>query len=183
MIYPIEVTCFEDLKWLSNDKIFNISPKFQSLDNQAWSKGWSNYDGDLSREEYIKNFFWVKVWASVHGLLILKKLSIFIAILIILFFLFHNIKHKKIEIKKKINKEILFLSLLAALGVLIWFLRFPLFRYGSSYVILLIVILTTIFFAKFNFEYKDEIKIKKIYTNLSLIIYIFICIKTFREDL
>jgi len=173
LIYPIEVTCFENLKWLSNDTIFNISPKFQSLDNQAWSKGWSNYDGDLSREEYIKNFFWVKVWASVHGLLILKKLSIFIAILSILFFLFYNIKHKKIDVKKKINKEILFLSLLAALGVLIWFLRFPLFRYGSSYIILLIIILTTIFFVKFNFEYKDEIKIKK-YIQICLLLFTFL---------
>ena len=64
----IEITCFEKLAWLSNDTRFNISPKFQSLDNQAWSKGWSNYYGEeIKEEDYVKNFFWLKTGGQYMG--------------------------------------------------------------------------------------------------------------------
>ncbi len=172
LIYPIELTCFEQLKWLSNDVKFNISPKFQSLDNQAWSKGWSNYKGEkISREFYIKDFFWLKTWASIHGLLILKKLSVFFFLMCFLVFLFSRIEPKKFYIKKKINKEIFFLTFLATLGILTWFLRFPLFRYGSSYIVLFITIITTIFFIKFGLDEKNAIKLKK-FINFFLITFL-----------
>ena len=169
LIYPLEFTCFEKLAWFSNDIKFNISSKFQSLDNQAWSKGWSNYEGEeISREDYVKNFFWLKTWVSVHGLLILKKLIIYILLITGLFFVFKNIDKKKIDLSIKINNEIKFLLIVSLIGTLIWFLRFPLFRYGSAYIILLIVILAIIFCFKNNL-YKKNNKIYKKYINIFLI--------------
>ena len=87
LIYPVEITCLEKLQWFSNDSNYLVSAKAQSLDNEAWTKGWSNYNGSgVSQEYYVKNFFWLKTWFSIHGLLILKKLSIFILILFIINF-------------------------------------------------------------------------------------------------
>ena len=58
LIYPIEITCFEQLKWFTNDVNFVTSAKIQSLDNQAWSKGWSNYIGPkITQELFVKDFF------------------------------------------------------------------------------------------------------------------------------
>ena len=174
LIYPIEITCLEQLKWLSNDLNFNISPKYQSLDNQAWSKGWSNYQGDaISREEYVKNFFWFKTWFSVHGLLIVKKLSVFIFVIITMFYFYRKVDVSKYIEKNKMSNELIFLFLFSILGVMVWFFRFPLFRYGSSYIILFIIIISTITFIKFNLQNKNRIKFKK-YINLSLIVFFFL---------
>ncbi len=172
LIYPIEITCFEKLAWLSNDTSFNISPKFQSLDNQAWSKGWSNYYGEeIKREDYVKNFFWLKTWGSVHGLLIFKKLIIYVLLITGLFIVFKNIDKKKIDFSIKISNEVKFLLLLALIGTLIWFLRFPLYRYGSSYIILLLVISVVIFCFKNNFNKKKD-KIFKKFINIFLISFL-----------
>ncbi len=159
---------------MSNDLNFNISPKFQSLDNQAWSKGWSNYQGDaISREEYVKNFFWFRTWFSVHGLLIVKKLSIFIFVIITMFYFYRKVEVSKYIEKNKISNELIFLFLFSIFGVMVWFLRFPLFRYGSSYIILFIIIISTITFIKLNLQNKNKNKFKK-YIHLSLIVFFFL---------
>ena len=85
IIYPIEITCFETLDWFSNNSNDLISASIQSLDNEAWTKGWPDYNGpSVTQDTYVQNFFWLNTWASNHGLLILKKLSIFIIIIFII---------------------------------------------------------------------------------------------------
>ena len=178
LIYPIEITCFEQLKWFTNDINFVTSAKIQSLDNQAWSKGWSNYIGPkITQELFVKDFFWVKTWLSVHGVFVLKKLSIFLVLLLILHILLTNIDRKKFLAKEKIKKEILFLFFLSIIGVLIWFLRFPIFRYGSSYIVLFIVILAAIFSIKNLIEKKNTIKFKKFINNCIIIFFMLFVLK------
>ena len=163
LIYPIEFTCFEQLDWFTNNTEYLSSAKLQALDNQAWSKGWSNYIGaEITQVSFVKNFFWVKTWLSVHGIFIFKKLSIYLLILIILHQLVKRINPKEYLFKIKINNEILFLFFLSLIGVSLWFLRFPIFRYGSSYLVLLITIFTLIFAIKNQLADKDTKKLKKL---------------------
>ena len=79
LIYPIEITCFDQLPWFSSDINFDFAPKIQSLENEAWTKGWPDYHGEqITQQYYVKKFFWLKTWFLGHGLLIIKKISIFI---------------------------------------------------------------------------------------------------------
>ena len=62
VIYPIQITCFENLEWFSNEfdeiKRSGVSSALQSLDNEAWTKGWPDYKGpQISQEFYVKKFF------------------------------------------------------------------------------------------------------------------------------
>ncbi len=178
LIYPIEITCFEQLKWFTNDTNFVTSAKIQSLDNQAWSKGWSNYIGPkITQELFVKDFFWVKTWLSVHGIFVFKKLSIFLIVLLVLHLLLVRTDPKKFIVNEKVNREILFLFFLSIIGVLMWFLRFPIFRYGSSYIVLFIVIFATIFSIKNLIEKKNTVKFKKFINNCIIVFFMLFLLK------
>lgn len=170
-IYPIEITCYEELEWFTNNSDYLISAKVQSLDNQAWTKGWSNYSGiEISQEFYVKKFYWFKTWLSIHGLLILKKLSVFIFILFII-----NLCLKKIDKDNnlatiKLDNKISFLFFLSLLTTLVWFLRFPIFRYGSSYIAVLIISTTTIIAIKDQLVIRNAKKFAK-YLKIFLVIF------------
>ncbi len=173
LIYPIQFTCFESLQWFSNDLRFDISPNLQSLDNEAWTKGWPDYKGDkISQELYVKNFFWFKTWFMGHGLEILQKLSFFIFFIFIYLFSINKIaiNSKKENFKDIIDlkKKIWFLFFLSLIGIFLWFVRFPVFRYGSSYLVIFICISATLISIKYNIEIKNSVLFKK-YTNIFLL--------------
>lgn len=180
LLYPIQITCFDQLSWFSKDDIFTISPRIQSLDNEAWTKGWPDYKGiAVTQEIFVKKFFWLKTWFFGHGIQILKKLSIFI-----IFIFASNLIIKKINNKNNITnknknikyietrRKIKFLLLLSLLGTLLWFWRFPIFRYGSSYVILFIVIFSILLIAKNNLFYKNDLNLYKFFNKSLIIIFI-----------
>jgi hypothetical protein len=88
-------------------------------------------------EEYKSEFRWVKTWEIKHFKKILEKFSLFIIfnILIILFFFIYKKKQKNITIIKdhKNKFKLLFLLFLSTSGIFLWFLKFPLYRYGLAY--------------------------------------------------
>ena len=52
---------FRNLEWFSNEfdeiKRSGVSSALQSLDNEAWTKGWPDYKGpQISQEFYVKKF-------------------------------------------------------------------------------------------------------------------------------
>jgi len=178
LIYPIEITCFEKLQWFTNDSNYLISAKAQSLENEAWTKGWPNYNGsEVSYEYYVKNFFWLKTWSSMHGLLILKKLSIFIFILFIINFYLKKIETNRNSVKIKLDKKIIFLFFLSLFCTLMWFLRFPVFRYGSSYIVVLIISISTIFAIKNRLIEKNVKKLTKYFTILLIVFFTLFSLK------
>jgi len=177
-IYPIEITCLETLQWFSNDSNYLISAQAQSLDNEAWTKGWVNYNGaQVSQEYYVKNFFWLKTWFSIHGLLIIKKLSIFIFILTIINFYLKRIEANDNSVEIKLDKKIVFLFFLSLFCTLMWFLRFPIFRYGSSYIVVLIICIYTIFAIKNRLIEKNIQKLTKYLTILLIIFFTLFSLK------
>ena len=147
MIYPIVQTCFTDLKWSNQKEII-----YQSQSGEAWAKDWPNRNNkNLSMKEYNKNFNWIYTWKNNH----LKKINkILIPYLIILFLisLFFIIKKNNSDYFK-LNISNLKLPLFVSLiGTLFFFLKFPIYRYGYSYAISSIVLLSIIFIKSYNLE-------------------------------
>ena len=175
LIYPIQITCFESLEWFTNEfnetKGSSISAAIQSLDNEAWTKGWPDYKGpQITQEFYVKKFFWVKTWLSGHGLFVFKKLSIFITVLFVLNYLLNKIKIKKNIFKPKIDRRIIILIIFSLICSIIWFLRYPVYRYGSSYLATLIISIFTFWAIKFDLILKENEKFKK-FIRVSLIFF------------
>jgi hypothetical protein len=173
LIYPISITCSDKLYWYGNHIENPINAKAQSLDNEAWTKGWPDFkDKNIGQENYVKNFNWLKTWSKNHGLQILKKIGTFLLFILLFFYL---IKLKENNVIKnvffrEIRKNIRILLLVSFVGTLVWFLRFPIFRYGSSYLISLIILVSILIFI----NNKCLIKIKNFKKTVSYFVIILI---------
>ena len=177
LIYPVAETCFSKLSWYSDDVKFNISAKIQSLDNEAWTKGWPDIKNtNVTQKEYVKGITWLKVWSHNHGLDILKKISVFLFFLAVIdIILLKFVKKKKYEKNKLFeseNKRIIYLIFVSFIGTSIWFLKFPVFRYGSSYVVIFLISLNVFFFK----DYIRNINSKKIITFFKILIFLIMII-------
>jgi hypothetical protein len=154
-----------------------VSSKIQSLDNEAWTKGWpDNKDLNITQQEYVKKFTWLPVWANNHGLVILKKLSIFVLFLITIDFVLvrslNEITLKKNKFLNIENNKLLYLIIVSGSGTILWFLKFPVYRYGSSYIAIFFISLN-IFILK---NYIRNINSKKIILFLRVLIVLIIII-------
>ncbi len=134
LFFPLEFTCFGNFDWsLSSEAISRISQI-----SEAWSKDWPNYNSknEFKHEFYISNFNWLSTWLKNHFLIVINKMFIFFLIVILIrLFVKIDINFNQ---KKFIN---LFTILLLFLSV-IWFLKFPTFRYGEGIIISLMIILS-----------------------------------------
>ena len=141
LFFPLEFTCFGNFDWsLSSEAVSRISQI-----SEAWSKDWPNYNSknQFKYGFYISNFNWLSTWLNNHFLIIIDKLLIFFLIVILIRL------SVKIDInfnqKKFINLFIILLSFLS----IIWFLKFPTFRYGEGIVMSFMIILS--FWIKLRF--------------------------------
>lgn len=184
LIYPVEITCFNQLPWYNSDINYPFSATIQSLDNEAWTKGWPDYKGEIvTQEQYVKNFFWFETWVRGHGLLIIKKLSIFIFFIFAFFFCLKKIPIRKTDINYlnniKIKQKLLFLLILSFSGILLWFLRFPVFRYGSSYIVIFIITLACLIATKLKLENKNNKIFYKYLKFFLILFFLFFALKHF----
>ena len=127
LIYPLEITCLERLNWTDIAEV-----KKESTSGEAWSKGWSDRNdlSDKNINKFNKNFNWLKTWASVHGIYIIKIIIPYI--IFSLFILFYIRDNKKSS--KTFDRSIIKIPLLISLfGSVMFFLKFPMYRYGYSY--------------------------------------------------
>ena len=139
LIYPISATCFKSFLY------FDLEKTVQEYKvAEAWSKGWPDSVGFSSYEFYSSNFNWLSTWISNHLIKIFFKLLpyfIFLILVIIIFFYFSQkrIEKKKINIYKIINIKILFFFTL--FFTLVWFVKFPVYRFGESFIIVLMALI------------------------------------------
>lgn len=150
---PIEKTCIDKSKipWSYHDNIKGLNLHLKSFNTSYGEYKKENKDA-LSREDWIKNFNWLKYHISSERFL--KPLAKTLTIILLIFLIFAFKYRLKIE---KLNlKKILFLSL-SSLTLLLWLLITPLFRAGGfSYVSFFIIsLLVLIFNFKKNFELKN----------------------------
>ena len=93
--------------------------------------------------KFYKNFNWVSTWFKNHFKdKVFKNMGIYVVILLLCFF-FLNIKFSKIyetniKFDKSNIKPYFCILIVAIIGTSIWFLKSPVFRFGYSYLTLLI---------------------------------------------
>ncbi len=164
LLYPIKNSCLNILPWTNLGKA-----NYVSIENEAWAKGWPDFrDGNsnITQEEYSKNFNWFQTWSKNHFIKIIEIIIPYLIFLsIILLAAKSNLKKSYL---KKYEKYLIFLSII---GVLMWFLKVPVFRYGFSYLIIL-VSLSFAFFANFISFKKNLFMISRI--SLILLLSIFV---------
>jgi len=146
-IYSIDKTCINKFIW--TDKSETIK---QNISAEVWAKDWPNkIDNSISQENYLKNFNWLSSWSKNHLIYILKILIPYIVFLLIIIFL---IKFYKNELSNKNflkdNKKYYLIMMVSLIGVITFFLKFPLYRYGYAYIITLIIFLASSLLFKYN---------------------------------
>jgi hypothetical protein len=149
-IYPLKNTCFANLKWTDIKTVENAH-----TEAEAWAKAWpQNKNNNIGMEEFSKNFNWVEAWSSIHLKYIIKTLVPFLAfILFILIFLRGKKKFKRdYDFIKLDDQKYLILIIIAFFGVFSFFLKYPIYRYGYSYIILFFFIILIKIFNKINYD-------------------------------
>ena len=133
--FPLEQTCFKKLQWFDKSETRRSNAKSGRIENEAWTKGAPNQT-EKGFEEYIETFEWINTWKMHHGKKIIKKITPFL-IFIIIFTLFIILtgNKKKFKVFNEKEKIFWFLIFLNLLGSLLWFIKFPVFRYGYGYLI------------------------------------------------
>lgn len=160
VVYPLTFTCIKNFKHYNNDT--TIEAKNAS---EAWSKGWSDQKNEiLSYKKYNKNFNWVKTWQNKHLKKIIEK---FLPFIIFSLLLLAFLVLKSFTLKKKINnyyfdKKLIICFIFSNFFLLLWFLKFPLYRYGQSFIALSYIFTFVLVFKKF-INLNDKILLKKIY--------------------
>ena len=81
LLYPIQKTCFESLKWTNIEQI-----KGTSLSSEVWTKDWSNFENKskITKREFLENFNWFDSWLKNHFKVILEIILPYIISCIIL---------------------------------------------------------------------------------------------------
>ena len=148
-----EFTCIKTVEWYTND----ISNLISDLTGSV-NKSFNLYDGDLTSEEYIQNFNWVNTWFERHKVELTEHLlaAVIPFIILIIFNINSSFNNKNNIIKSILDNKLffIFISLLTIVGLVIWFLKSPVIRFGIPYLFSLIfltsILITQIF--KINFK-------------------------------
>tara|TARA_A100001015_G_scaffold316992_1_gene432701 strand:+ start:1496 stop:3187 length:1692 start_codon:yes stop_codon:yes gene_type:complete len=165
-LFPLEFTCLFGFEWsLTKIAINNISDI-----SEAWAKAFPDYIyKNLNFSEYISNFYWVSTWLDSHFKIILKNILILIPIILIYNFF---IKIKISNSQKKFCLEMLVLLIILCT---MWFIKFPLLRFGEGF----LVTLVTFFFIALNIIKINFINLKKFKIIFISILITVILIKNF----
>jgi hypothetical protein len=175
VIFPIKQTCFSKLTHYNYD-ITNVASK----EGEAWAKGYPNSKIKNSFDEYSSNFNWVETWLKNHFKKVIEKiLPLFVLIIIMMFYSFINKSYyQNLNIKNIFkDKKLLYLIYFLAFYSMIWFLKFPIYRFGLSIISSFMIILYVFIFVK------DE----KLFFNSKILSFILIsgflviCIKNFNR--
>jgi hypothetical protein len=162
LVYPIYQTCITQVSWT------NVSQIQKEKDSgEAWAKAWpQREDSQISMQDFNVNFNWIEAWLKQHFKLIIKIITPFIILILGTYFIVRG----KQKFKRDRSKE-LFLIFFSFISMPFFFLKFPLYRYGYSYIIVFIIIFFIVFFFK-SINQKKLIKIFKIYLFSSIIILV-----------
>ncbi len=162
LIWPVEKSCFNNLSWMNKDLKSTQHVNNVNTITEAWSKAWpDNKKREIDKEDYIKKFEWVSVWSSNHGKKIGKILIIYSSIIfLILFFMKINATNQIKKLKFRYTKNLFFYLFLFLLSCGLWFVKFPVFRFGISFIIISIILVFIIIFKNIEINPKNNKLIK-----------------------
>ena len=146
IIYPEPKLCFKSLKWSTlNSEVSN--PSRVKRTSEAWAKDWPNKKKNISQEDYIKDFNWLNTWKENHFKIVINEILPQVLIILVIIFIFPY-ERQAFKISRKDSLIIFIFSFVCAA---LWFLKFPIYRYGQSYIILLLI---SIFILTLNFKFR-----------------------------
>ena len=159
LLFPLEFSCIKFLSW-SN---FEGAKEF-TIFSEAINKSWWQYTGELTREEYIKNFSWFNTWFQ-RGKIEILELFLTIALIIFFSFISYNLKTNKSYLPnnhfKDLGKILVFIILSS---IFIYFMKNPVIRMNHHTLLSLMILIILLTF-KF-----DKKKYNKNYIYIFLII-------------
>ncbi len=165
-IYPLEKTCLKNLNFYDHEQTL-----LEAKSGEAWAKDWINQKGDkLEFEQYNQNFNWLNVWKDNHLKKIGEKTFPFLFFLIIFTL---SLTNRKRKLKKKIPNEFFFVFFTSLFFSILWFLKFPLYRYGMAFLITNLIILVIYFLNQFNLL-SNKKKLSSVFK-----FFLFICVFAF----
>ncbi len=175
-VYPASFTCINKLPWYNTENRNFIDANQISLESEAWAKNWNTYnkkqislgkniDKIESQKKYVKRFFWFKEWSNVHGLVILKKIAPFLILILILLILERKRVYK--SNKKGNNKLFKILLITNLIALLLWFIKFPIMRYGLAYIFIQFYLMSYLFIRNKYFSKLKYIIILSIFVLIS----------------
>lgn len=165
LIYPMSNTCISKLNWTNIQ-----TTKSHEILGEAWAKAWpQNKKKELTMDQFNKNFNWIDAWTEKHFKKIIKIITPYI-LMISLLLIIINIESSKNNKIKYDEKKINILYIFCILGLVSFFLKYPLYRYGYSYIILLIFLISCVKLKSINFQYL--IKICKFILPICIVILI-----------
>lgn len=134
MIYPSPMTCFQ-FSWTNIDNISNVYEV--SIGTEAWAKDWTGQkENVLPFNEFIKNFIWIEFWLNNHFKKILEIIIPYLIFIVIFILFLIKIKKEKLTLDQNFNTRA-YLPIFGILifGIIFWFFKTPVFRFGYSYII------------------------------------------------
>ncbi len=153
-IFPIKKTCVKSLD-IYNEKITNIA----STEAEAWSKGYPDSDKNLKFDEYISNFNWTNTWFDNHYKKVEEKL-LPLVICLLLFFIknfFQKSFYSEFNLNNLFkNKNLLFVILFSLCCCIFWFLKFPVYRFGLSFLSSFLILLFVYLFSSVKKNYSKK---------------------------
>lgn len=168
LFYPINATCYEKLNFYDKEKTL-----IEANVGEAWAKGWPDKKINIDNfKDYNKNFNWLSTWSNNHFKYIVKKLTpIFIFLLILTIFIFRKKKNLNEKNYKFNNFQFISIVIISIFLCLIWFLKFPVYRFGSSFILVSLIFIYQLFVSN-TFEGLEKKKISKIFS-VFLILFTF----------
>ena len=126
-----------------------------------------------------KNFNWIEAWSSKHLKYILKIIIPYIITLLLITIYVRRYKYSNDNDDRDLNIRIYYLATATCLlGTLFFFLVFPLYRYGYSYLISLIALIFILTLK--NYKLKKNTKFLKFIFLATIII---LATKQFKKNL
>lgn len=166
IIYPVHQLCFKSFSWSDIEKT-----KYSNISGEAMSKGYldkikflkennvsTNQNNEITEyQKFNQNFNWFKIWSEHHLIKIFDKISLFSLMLFLYYmvFKFYFLKKNKNNSKKNILKNFNSLLIISFLGILIWFLKFPVYRFGVPFIYLIIILSFFYFINSINLNQKN----------------------------
>ena len=175
ILYPIKITCIKNISWYNEREIIN-----SHASSEAWAKAWIDQNEPrINFEEYNKDFNWFKTWSKKHLKKINEKFTPFI-IFNIIFVLILFLKQKKTAHfykYKQALKKIKRILILNIAGVLLWFIKFPIYRYGAAYLACFISSISTLIIYFLNAKINLNKNLIKIFVFISIFLFVSVNIK------
>tara|TARA_B100001057_G_C22846707_1_gene949343 strand:- start:78 stop:1406 length:1329 start_codon:yes stop_codon:yes gene_type:complete len=174
LVYPIVSSCFSNSLFQLNGLAAAESASWLS---EIWAKAFMAHPDwqNINLKNYVSGFNWVPTWFESHFLKILEIIAPLI--LIIFIFSIYIFLNKDKCLKKKnfyhFNKPYVYLWISIFFGLIVWFYKAPVFRFGSFYIIS-IIIFSYILLLNFFFELKKsmEVRFYKIIFSICLIFFL-----------